>query len=204
VPPSADADLTEGMRVHLDIGDGNVAIPCIVLAFFGAVIVARHDARLDDETTQRLVGGAAAYVLVERAGGVKALRVRARATGAQTLALQITDSFQLGQRRESTRIALALSARLVPQCVDPVPISTRTIDVSLGGVQVQRTPAMPICPDYELTLLGDALADPVVAQVTLARELPDGLGLRFTHIQTSDRQRLIGLVLSHVTERSAS
>jgi len=194
--------LSEGASVHLDLGDANAPIACAVMAFLGPVILARHEARLDAETIERLAAGAAAYLLVEADGGVRALRGSATLTAERVLALQITDGFKLGQRRESTRIEIALDARLAPRGLEGRDVSTTTIDVSVGGVQVVRPPGTPAWPRYELTLRGGPLAEPVVAEVALARALPEALGLRISQIAPADRQRLMALVLDHVTDRA--
>jgi hypothetical protein len=203
VTSTPERDLTEGARVHLDLGGAGPPIPCTVLAFLGPVILARHEADLAGATAERLASGAAGYLLVGQDRDVKALRGSARTAGERTLALHISDGFQLGQRRESTRIEVVLDARLTPERNGATPISTTTIDVSLGGVQVKRPAGTPVWPRYELTLCGGPLSEPVVAGVAPARALPDSLALRFTRIEAADRQRLIELVVTHVTERGA-
>lgn len=196
--PGGDPDLTEGtpVRVDLDAGD---AIECTVFAFVGSVILARYETALDLDVAGELVSGADAYLVVEQDRGVKALRGSATLNGESTLALRITDAFSLGQRRESTRVALALDAELAPVDGDVPPTATKTIDLSFSGVQVHRPAATPVADRYALTLMGEPLGAPVVTEAALARELADALGLRFTHIEADDRQRLIQLVLAHVT-----
>ena len=194
-----EPNLTEGTRVRVDLDDHDVPIACTVFAFVGSVILARYDGTLAGEASQQLSSGADAYLVVEQDRGMKALRGSARLSGEATLALRITDAFQLGQRRESTRVELVLDAELVPEGAVAPPGSTKTIDVSFSGVQVQRSEATPVCDRYALTLSGDPLGAPLVTGAALARELPGALGLRFTRVEPADRQRLIQLVLAHVT-----
>ncbi len=196
--PGGEPHLTEGtpVRVHLDAGE---AIDCTVFAFVGSVILARYETALDPNVSDQLSSGADGFLVVEQDRGVKALRGNATLHGEATLALRITDSFQLGQRRESTRVALALDAELAPMGGDAPPATTRTIDLSFSGAQVHRPETTPLAERYALTLKGEPLGVPVVTEATLARELPEALGLRFTHIEPNDRARLIQLVLAHVT-----
>lgn len=196
--PGGEPDLTEGTPVRVDLDAGG-SIECTVFAFVGPVILARYETALDLNVAGELVSGADAYLVVEQDRGVKALRGSATLNGESTLALRITDAFSLGQRRESTRVALVLDAGIAPVGGDATPTATRTIDVSLGGVQVQRPEAMPVADRYALTLEGENLGAPVVTEAALARELPDALGLRFTHIEPDDRRRLMQLVLANVT-----
>jgi PilZ domain len=190
-------DLTEGASVDVSLDDGDgTTFECTVLAFAGPVILARADSGLDRTTVELLAVGADGYVLVEQQErGVKALRGSASIGADGTLALRITDPFQLGQRRESTRVPVELEATLVPGGADGPPATTSTIDVGFGGVQVRRSADTPLADHYALTLSGDPLAAPIAAEVALARTLPESLGLAFTRIEPADRRRLIELVL---------
>jgi hypothetical protein len=189
--------LTEGAAVHLSIDAMAAPVPCTVVAFLGSVILARRDAAVDPEAAERLLAGVSGYLLVEHEGRPRALRGSVRATGGAMVAIRISDGFQLGQRRTSTRVALALDAQLVLRGMDAPPVLTTTIDVSTGGVQVRRPAGMRVWPRYELTLSGTPLAEPVVADVAPARALPDALGLRFLHIDPAHEQRLAEVVVVH-------
>jgi hypothetical protein len=205
VTPTGVPELTEGASVDVSLDDGDgTTFECTVLAFAGPVILARADSGLDRKTVELLAVGADGYLVVEQQErGVKALRGSASIGADGTLALQITDSFQLGQRRESTRVPVELEAALVPAGTDGAPSSATTIDVGFGGVQVRRSADTPVADRYALTLSGDPLAAPVPAEVALARTLPDALGLAFTHIEPADRRRIIELVLSSLRASGA-
>ena len=154
-------------------------------------------AALTQRAVEQLTDGATAYLLVQDGDKPRALRGVLIPAG-DMLALKLTDSFRLGQRREWSRADIELEARLVPQGGGPPPTETTTLDLSPAGVRVQRPADMLVWPRYQITLSGEALDAPIVVEATPTRVHPDALSLRFTTVAQADRQVLTAVVANHL------
>ena len=192
--------LTEGTNVLLALGDGGERIPGEILAFFGAVVLFTPHAALTQRAVEQLTDGATAYLLAQEGAKARALRGVLIPAG-DMLALKLTDSFRLGQRRQWSRADVALSARLVPQGGGPPPTESTTVDLSPTGVRVHRPAEMLVWPRYEIALSGEVLDGPVVIEATPTRVHADTLSLRFTTVEQADRQVLTAVVANHLSRR---
>lgn len=194
--------LVEGDTVQLDIGDASGVLSCSVLGFVGPAILVLPQSSLSPAARDSLRDGVPAVDLLVDAGDyLHAVRGTAKAAG-EAIAVRLTEKTKIGQRRWYSRADVALKARLVPQGGDLEPTETATMDISSGGVQVHRPAGMPIWPRYEVTLSGETLATPIVAEAVPARVQDESLGLRFTRIDAHDREILTGLVMQKLTERA--
>lgn len=198
----ANSGLREGLLVELDVGAGCELLPCVVCAFLGPAVLLMPLKSPSPDAAERLAAGAPAYLVVQSGDRLNALRGAVSMAG-DALAVRITDDFRLGQRRWWSRAEVRLEARLVP-LGGPAATETITADVSPGGVQVDRPAGMPVWPRYELILSGSELSAPVTAEAVPARAIPACLGLRFTRIDSADRQRLTEIVLRHRGVQAAS
>jgi hypothetical protein len=197
--------LREGAVVDVDVEIDNATdllISGLVLGFLGPLVVIRPA----DGDVAGLSVGAAAYLVVRGDGKLQALGATVRNVFDGAFALQLKDSFRVGQRRAWSRVALALDVTLEPiGKAGAAPVATTTLDVSPGGVSVQRPDGMPIWPRYQLTLSGGHLGEqPIRAEATPARARPETIGLRFTVVEDADVRRLMTLVLERLTAADAT
>ena len=116
----------------------------------------------------------------------------------EEVVLRLIDDIRLGQRRVFSRAPLQLPARLSP--VDGGPEwSTRTLDISAGGVGVAREGADP--GEGPLKLKIQVADHEVLAEVRVMRVTATELGLRFEQIERQDRLLLASLALAYHRRR---
>jgi hypothetical protein len=196
-------DLTEGAQVALELGGSGGPIDCTIFAFVGPVILVLPQRPPSPSAIERMVAGEEAYLLIERAGRLLALRGSVTLAG-DALAVRVTDEFRLGQRRAWSRAPLRLRAQLRPLGGPEGSYETFTVDVSPGGVQIERPAGMPVWPRYELSLALDGSEQSITAEVVPVRAQADVVSLRFTQIRIADRKQLVQIVLECLRAVSAA
>jgi hypothetical protein len=178
--------LVEGQAAALDVG---VSVPCRVIGFSGSDVVLALGAALPEV----LDAGHVAYLLVESAGSLQAVRGRLGTPARDELVLRLTDDIRLGQRRLFSRAPVPLPARLTDAAGGTW--STVTRDISAGGVRVARDGERRAGEllELELQVGGYALG----AAVRVMRATGADLGLRFERIEREDRLLLTSLALAY-------
>jgi hypothetical protein len=177
--------LVEGQAAALDVG---VSVPCRVIGFSGSDVVLALGAPLPEVLDE----GHVAYLLVESAGSLQAVRGRL-GTPARELVLRLTDDIRLGQRRLFSRAAVPLPARLTDAAGRTS--STVTRDISAGGVRIARDGERHAGELLELEL--EVGGHDVHAGVRVMRVTADDVGLRFERIEREDRLLLTSLALAY-------
>lgn len=201
--PQRHPRLTEGTVVQVDLGV-TAPMDAVVVGFFGRVIVVGAEQEALDRFKDKLAARAEAYLLVEREDGLWALKGSITLMSGTTVGLEITDGFSLGQRREWSRAPLEVAATVSPAGDEPGgPVETVTIDVSAGGVRLQRHDGMPAWSRCRLELSGGGLGAPITAEAELVRTGEASIGLRFTRLEDADRAALVGLSLSELAGQLA-
>jgi hypothetical protein len=176
--------LAEGQLVQLDLGAKTQVLPCRILGFGGTTVILAPVAEPEGPTVEAMHPGRDAYLMVDGAGDVRALRGRLHhAADPETIVVSVTDSFQLGQRRRYSRAPVALPARLRP-AEGGSEWETVTRDISAGGVRVARTGAAGEGADaLELVLESEHAGLRLQAAAAVVRRTDADLSLRFTAIE---------------------
>ena len=183
--------LVEGQPARLDIGE---SLPCRVIGFSGSDVVLALEAQPEDPPAL----GDHAYLLIESAGRMQALRGRIGSPPGTEVILRLSDDIRLGQRRTFSRAPLELPAR-VRSLDGGDGWSTITRDVSAGGVCLAREGADPGTSSLEVRI---QVADhEVVAEAVAVRVTVADLGLRFEEIARDDRMLLASLALAYHRRR---
>lgn len=183
--------LVEGQPARLDVGE---SLPCRVIGFSGSDVVLALEQQPEDPPAL----GDQAYLLIESAGRMQAVRGRIGSPPGEEVILRLSDDIRLGQRRTFSRAPLALPARV--RSLDGGDAwSTVTRDVSAGGVCVGREGADP--GDGSLEVRIQVADHEVVAEAVAVRVTVDDLGLRFEEIERNDRMLLASLALAYHRRR---
>jgi hypothetical protein len=191
--------LVEGQAARLDVGattrpSTGESLTCRVIGFSGPDVVLALDAPPRGE----IATGSQAYLLLESDGKLQALRGQIGVPAREEIVLRLVDDIRLGQRRVFSRAPLELPARLTPGG-GGAEWSTRTLDISAGGVCVAREGADPGDGTLKLTI---QVADhEVVAEVRAMRLTATEVGLRFEEIERDDRLLLASLALAYHRRR---
>lgn len=182
--------LSEGRRGQLDLGLHGCS-DCRVSGFAGRdVFLDVRRTPLEDE------GPVTAYLMLEDAGVMQALRGIVRTGPAPgTAVLHLTDEF-VGQRRMFSRAPLALRAKLRGLAEGAQEWDTFTRDLSAGGLRVARRPEWDGAEAVQVTLL-PAPDVRLVLEAEVVRVDDDGLGLRFTRIEPAERALLAELTIAY-------
>jgi hypothetical protein len=193
MPASRGLQLREGARVFLAAGPKSELLECRVLAFLGPALVVLPHAPPSAAVDDWLAAGSSS-LLIDRGNHLDGLQCDVRRAGAAYF-VRVARAADLGRRRWS-RAEIALDAELVPQPPGVRPASsTSTLDISAVGARVAHDHGTPVWPRYSVTLSGGPLDGVVGVEAVPTRVSEGSLGMRFTHIDTADRDRLAQLVL---------
>jgi hypothetical protein len=182
--------LVEGQPARLDIG---VSLPCRIIGFSGPDVVLS----LEEWPEERPQPGQPAYLLIEAAGRMQAVRGHIGQPAGEELVLRLSDDIRLGQRRIFSRAPISLPARVRPHGGQEW--STTTRDVSAGGICVGREGADP--GDGALDVRIQVADHEVVAEAVAVRVTDEEVGLRFEEIGREDRMLLASLALAYHRRR---
>jgi hypothetical protein len=181
--------LFEGQPARLDVGE---SLPCRVIGFSGPDVVLA----LEEQPEEAPEVGSPAYLLIEAAGRIQAVRGTIGSPVGDEVVLRLSDEFRLGQRRTFSRAPISLPAVVKTQAGE---WPTMTRDVSAGGVCVAREGADP--GDGALQVRIQVANHEVVAEARAVRVTNDDLGLRFEEIERDDRMLLASLALAYHRRR---
>jgi hypothetical protein len=171
------------------------SLACRVIGFSGPEVVLA----LDTQPRHEIAAGSEAYLLLESDGQLRAVRGQIGEPAGEEVVLRLVDDIRLGQRRVFSRAPLELPARLLAAAGGPE-WSTRTLDISAGGVCVAREAISH--PDGEVLKLHIQVANhEVVAEVRVMRLTATEVGLRFEQIERHDRLLLASLALAYHRRR---
>jgi hypothetical protein len=189
------SQLVEGQIARLDVGATSrpatgESLACRIIGFSGRDVVLALDTQPENE----IAPGAEAFLLLESEGQLQALRGQIGEPAGEEIVLRLVDDIRLGQRRVFSRAPLELPARLHTGDGGPE-WSTRTLDISAGGVCIAREGPDP--GDGVLKLHIQVASHDVVADVRKMRLTPTELGLRFEEIERQDRLLLASLALAY-------
>jgi hypothetical protein len=184
--------LVEGQPAVLDIGE---SLTCRVIGFSGCDVVLALEEQPEDPPAL----GDEAFLLIEAAGRIQALRGRIGSPPGEEVILRLSDDIRLGQRRTFSRAPISLPASV--RSLDSGDAwSTVTRDVSAGGVCVAREGG-PDPGDGSLEVRIKVADHEVVAEAVAVRVTGDDLGLRFEQIERDDRMLLASLALAYHRRR---
>ena len=186
--------LVEGQIARLDVGGSarpatGDSLACRIIGFSGPDVVLR----LDTQPKHEIAEGTEAFLVLESDGQIQAVRGRIGAPGEEVV-LRLVDDIRLGQRRVFSRAPLELPAR-VHDDDGSSDWSTRTLDISAGGVCVAREAAEP--GDGLLKLSIQVADHEVLADVRVMRLTATEVGLRFEQIERQDRLLMASLALAY-------
>ncbi len=181
--------LFEGQPARLDVGE---SLPCRVIGFSGPDVVLA----LEEQPEEPPEVGSAAYLLIEAAGRIQAVRGKIGSPAGDEIVLRLSDEFRLVQRRTFSRAPISLPAVVKTQAGE---WSTMTRDVSAGGVCVAREGADPGEGSVQVRI--QVANHEVVAEARAVRVTSDDLGLRFEAIERDDRMLLASLALAYHRRR---
>jgi hypothetical protein len=188
------------VEIHLDVGEEDEIVPCLVLGVEGSVAtLASLDAApvaLAGNSTPAVPG----YLVFDHGGRSVALKGIAT-TGANdhpALLFVVIDGVQLPERRSAERVEVDAVARLYlpggaggQQCVE-----TPLADLSISGMRVQRHPALEADARYRLELCIGDQRPPIRCDAEVARTTPTHVGMKFVDLQDGDRALLAAIVAS--------
>jgi hypothetical protein len=184
--------LVEGQPARLDIGE---SLPCRIIGFSGSDVVLA----LEQQPGEPPALGDSAYLLIEAAGRMQAVRGRIGSPPGEEVILRLSDDIRLGQRRTFSRAPISLPAS-VRSLDGGDSWSTVTRDVSAGGVCVARDgDADPGTGSLEVRI--QVAGHEVVAEAVAVRVTGADLGLRFEQIERDDRMLLASLALAYHRRR---
>jgi len=196
MPTITPTMLIEGHVVQLDLGGKTQALPCRVLGFAGSTVVLAPVVAASAPTTEAIVAGREAYLILDDDHQVHALRARVR-PGSEPgeIVARVTDTFRLGQRRHYSRAPLALPATVT---AGGETWETVTRDVSPGGVRMARTGAAGEQGDsLSLILESSSAGLRIEADAAIVRRSQRDLSLTFTRIAEPDAALLAQITVAY-------
>jgi hypothetical protein len=190
-----DLSLQEGDLVHLDIGNTNEGVECMLTGFFGPDFVLMPTQGVSRRTRVTLPSQPVAYVWIKYRGRYLAQRgVVFPDVNDDQLIFRVTDTFRIGQRRAYSRAPLAFPIEIEPLGVEAEPWQAVTADVSAGGLRLAPVDLAVFGPENGLTIaVGD---ERVRAKAVVVREDPRAIGMRYTLMADQDRLRFAQLALA--------
>jgi PilZ domain len=192
--------LSEGQPAQIDLGE--VALPCLVVGFIGADVMLAPSAPIPPDAMP--ANGLIAYVLIEAAGNLQALKahIRPGQTDGELVAT-LLDPFRLGQRRNFSRAPLVLPAHLRPAGTTDDPKTTFTRDISAGGLRVAKQSSYTEADLHEVVIGLVQANREIRAMAETVRVTDADVSLSFTDIEPEDRLLLGQLTFAYHRRRAA-
>src|SRR4051794_21512325 len=186
--------LSEGQPAQIDLGED--AVPCLVVGFQGSEVMLAPSGPIPPDAIGPT--GLIAYLLIEAAGSLQALKAHLRPGAADgELVATLLDPFRLGQRRNFSRAPIVLPAHLRPLGDEEKPWTTFTRDVSAGGLRVARQSGYREARAHEV-VLGLVQADREIrATAVEVRVTGTDVSLSFTDIEAEHRLLLAQLTFAY-------
>ena len=192
--------LSEGQPAQIDLGEA--ALPCLVVGFIGADVMLAPGAPSPPDAMP--AKGLIAYVLIEAAGNLQALKAHIRPGQSEgELVATLLDPFRLGQRRNFSRAPLVLPAHLRPAGITDDPKTTFTRDISAGGLRVAKQSSY-VEADLHDVVIGLVQANREIRAIAETVRVTDSdVSLSFTDIEAEDRLLLGQLTFAYHRRRAA-
>jgi hypothetical protein len=192
--------LSEGQPAQIDLGED--AVPCLVVGFQGSEVMLAPSGPIPPDAIGPT--GLIAYLLIEAAGSLQALKAHLRPGAADgELVATLLDPFRLGQRRNFSRAPLVLPAHLRPAGTTDDPKTTFTRDVSAGGLRVAKQSSYAEADVHEVVLGLVQANREIRALAETVRVTPTDVSLSFTDIEAEDRLLLAQLTFAYHRRRAA-
>jgi hypothetical protein len=192
--------LSEGQPAQIDLGE--VALPCLVVGFIGADVMLAPSAPIPPDAMP--ANGLIAYVLIEAAGNLQALKAHIRPGQSEgELIATLLDPFRLGQRRNFSRAPLVLPAHLRPAGTTDDPKTTFTRDISAGGLRVAKQSSYTEADLHEVVIGLVQANREIRAMAETVRVTDADVSLSFTDIEAEDRLLLGQLTFAYHRRRAA-
>jgi hypothetical protein len=185
------------VEIHID-SDDQAVVACRVAAVQGSVATLTRITELPGELADSFTPGVLGYLLFEHQGAMTALKGIATASPTEQteLAFVVIDGVQLPERRAAARVDLGASARVwaAGGADRNGGIETPAVNVSAGGVLIERAPGLGGGSSFrlELVLAGDP--QPIRCNAMVVRETLTHVALKFRDIADADRIRLAGMI----------
>ncbi|HTP18089.1 MAG TPA: PilZ domain-containing protein [Solirubrobacteraceae bacterium] len=185
------------VEIHID-SDDQAVVACRVAAVQGSVATLTRVTELPVEVTERFTPGVLGYLLFEHHGAMTALKGIATASPTEhdELAFVVIDGVQLPERRAAERVDLGALARVwaVGAGDGDDGIKTAAVNVSAGGVLIERPAGLGDGPSFRLELRLEDDPQPIRCRAMIVRETLTHVALKFGDIADADRIRLAGLI----------
>ena len=187
--------LKPGQPVVVDLDSTAESIPCSVVSVAGQAALLSVAGPLGPALMGRLAAGSPGYLLFSDRGAPIGLRgAAAYVPGRPEIEFRVTDGVELPERRDAPRTALTTRATLTLLPADGQQaqrkVDTTTINVSLTGVLLRRTPELEGTAQFAVKLYFGADETPVESTASLARATDTGVALHFTALAADEKQRL--------------
>jgi PilZ domain len=195
--------------VAINLDGAEDRIDCYVKSVTGAVATLGRFGGLPLELRRALSPGLLGYLTFSFDGEPVALRGVATVDCAPEpdFAFVGLDGIKMPERRSDVRVNLATVARVCTIADDghaiAEPIETVTLDLSLGGVLIERRQRMGIGPLVRVDLYFGADPTPVSCSGKVARLTITHMGVKFIEMQEADRVRLAGILSQHAKKTAA-
>jgi hypothetical protein len=193
--------LSEGQPAQIDLGE--VALPCLVVGFIGADVMLAPGAPIPPDAMP--ANGLIAYVLIEAAGNLQALKAHIRPGQSEgELVATLLDPFRLGQRRNFSRAPLVLPAHLRPAGTTGDPKTTFTRDISAGGLRIARQSSFQPADVHQVVIGLVQAGREIRATAETVRETATDVSLSFVEIEPEDRLILAQLTFAYHRRRATT
>jgi len=185
------------VEIHID-GDDRAVVACRVAAVQGSVATLTRITELPDDVGDMFTPGMLGFLLFEHHGAMTALKGIATAspTDGTELAFVVIDGVQLPERRAAERVDLSALARVWAAGAGDraESIDTAAVNVSAGGVLIERPAGLGDGQNFRLELVLDDDPQPIRCNAMIVRETPTHVALKFRQIADADRIRLAGMI----------
>jgi len=185
------------VEIHID-SDDQAVVTCRVASVQGSVATLMRVTELSGDAADRFTPGVLAYLLFEHHGAMTALKGIATASPDEQveLAFVVIDGVNLPERRAAERVDLGAHARVwaAGAADSGEGIETAAVNVSAGGVLIERPAGLGEGQSFRLELLLENDPQPIHCKATIVRETLTHIALKFREIADADRIRLAGMI----------
>jgi PilZ domain len=183
------------VEIHID-SDDQAVVACRVAAVQGSVATLTRISELPDELADSFTPGVLGYLLFEHHGAMTALKGIATASPTEQteLAFVVIDGVQLPERRAAARVDLSALARVWGAGDGNGGIEATAVNVSAGGVLIERPAGLGDGPSFRIELVLAADPQPIRCNAMIVRETLTHIALKFSDIADADRIRLAGMI----------
>ena len=192
------------VEIHID-SDDQAVVACRVAAVQASVATLTHITEPPGVVADLFTPGVLGYLLFEHHGAMTALKGIATAspTEGRELAFIVIDGVQLPERRAAERVDLGAVARVWAAGAGDgkAGIQTTAVNVSAGGVLIERPPGLGDGQSFRLELVLEDDPQPIRCNAMIVRETLAHVALKFRDIADADRIRLAGMIRQRAHRR---